>query len=41
MIIIKVWAPLGEGKHFIWNGVDINNINFDDVYKLSKRLIEE
>ena len=41
MSIINMWAPLGEGKHFIWNGEDIINISVDDVYNLSMRLIEE
>jgi ADP-heptose:LPS heptosyltransferase len=37
----RMWAPLGVGKYFIWNGEDINNISVDDVYNHCMRLLFE
>lgn len=36
----RMWAPPGEGKHFVWKGEGINTIRVDDVYNLCVRLIE-
>lgn len=37
----KMWAPNGDGKHFLRNGEDINSINVDDVYNLAMQLIKK